>query len=118
VIPKGAEVWVVVSIGLFKSKEPIVARYREQYECYKWKDKKVECEQLVDMELPFDFAQIPDIFIDFYTNTTFSGEERFGYLRLKAKDCVSLKPKPNWFRLTTPYNDIGTKSVGSVMANV
>ena len=73
---------------------------------------------LEGLEFPVDFGQIPDIFINLYTNSTFSKEERFAYLRLKAKDCVSTKPKPNWFRLSSPFNDTGNTSVGSLMANV
>ena len=47
-----------------------------------------------------------------------SSKTRFAYVRLKASECTSLKPKPNWLRLTSPYNDTGHKSIGMVMMNV
>ena len=55
--------------------------------------------------LPLDPDQLPDIFVDLWRSTTFGGEERVAYLRLKAKSCLSKKPKPQWFRLSSPYND-------------
>ena len=39
-------------------------------------------------------------------------------MRLKASDYTSLKPKTNWYRLTSPYNDTGSKSVGMVMMSL
>ena len=68
-------------------------------------------------KLPYDLSEVPDIFVNFYTN---DGEEieRFAYLRLKASECATLKPNAHWFRLTTPYNDTGTKNVGMVMMSL
>jgi len=40
------------------------------------------------------------------------------YLRLKARDCFAVKPKPAWFRLKSPYNDTGAKRAGSIMASI
>lgn len=65
------------------------------------------------MPFPEDISQVPDIFLDFY-----SGDERFAYLRLKTIDCLKMKPKASWMRLSSPYNDVGDKPVGLVMCNV
>lgn len=72
----------------------------------------------MDLDFPSDPAQIPDIFIDVYTNKTFGGDTRIAYLRLKITDCLSAKPKPSWMRLRSPYNNTGSKNVGSLMASV
>ena len=73
---------------------------------------------MVEMAFPADLSQVPDIFIDFYTDTTFSTNVRFAYLRLNIKDCIRSKPKPNWYRLTSPYNDTSDKNIGMLMANI
>ena len=56
---------------------------------------------------------MPDIFLDLYV-----ADVRVGYLRIKAADCLSSKPKPSWFRLCSPYNDTGTLSPGMLLCNV
>lgn len=55
--------------------------------------------------IPLDVAQIPDIIINVYSDKTFSGEYRVGYLRIPAKDCMRSNPKPQWYRLRSPYNE-------------
>ena len=57
--------------------------------------------------------QVPDIFIDLFVNGY-----RVGYLRLQAQDCLSVKPKPNWMRLASPYNDTGNMQSGMLLCNV
>ena len=71
-----------------------------------------------EISLPCDLEQVPDIFIDFYTDTTFSSDVRFAYLRLKVTDHLSSHAKPNWHRLSSPYNDTGDSKLGMVMTNV
>jgi hypothetical protein len=73
---------------------------------------------LVDIKLPYDFDQIPDIFVDVYSNTTFSDNVRVAYVRIKAQDCISMRPKPNWFRLSSPYNDTGSTNLGMLMMSI
>jgi hypothetical protein len=73
---------------------------------------------LTDIAYPADLTQIPDIFIDLFTNTTFGGEERIGYIRLKVKDCLNIKAKPNWFRFASPYNDTEGACAGLLLASV
>ena len=63
--------------------------------------------------MPADISQVPDIFLDLYVS-----EVRVGYLRIKAADCLSVKPKPSWFRISSPYNDTGTLSPGMLLCNV
>jgi len=115
IIQEGAPVWAQISIGSKRTKDPIVAKYKPKKKAYVW--KKVSVDALEDLQLPHDFNQIPDIFIDLYT-TTFSGDERFGYLRINPKHCISVKPKPNWFRLKSPYNDSGNTNIGLLMCNI
>ena len=68
---------------------------------------------LVDLSLPADVSQVCDIFLNLYVS-----DVRIGYLRLKASDCLSAKPKPQWMRLSSPYNDTGSLSSGVLLCNV
>ena len=110
-VPEGAEIWARISIGPYKTKEPIIAKYKKKKKCYSWPNISVD--PLVELQLPHDFNQIPDIFIDIFT-----GDERIGYLRINPKYCINVKPKPNWLRLKSPYNDTGNTSVGLLMCNI
>ena len=63
---------------------------------------------------------MPDIFIDFYTSTTFNKKKRIAYLRVPAKQCIAredTKMRPHWYDLRSPYND-NKKKLGSVMASI
>ena len=118
IVSSGSTIWVEVSMGWHRTgvQEKIVLKYKSRTNSYRYPPVKVPAlEQLV---LPYDFTQIPDIFIDFYSNTTFSSKFRIAYLRLKARDCTSVKPKPCWYRLSSPYNDTGNTNVGMLLANV
>jgi len=39
-------------------------------------------------------------------------------LRVKTVDCISTKSRPDWYRLKSPYNDTGSKNIGSLQANI
>jgi len=62
--------------------------------------------------------QLPDIFINLYTNSTFSSSERIGYLRLKARECMTTNYKPTWFRFSSPYNDTDGANPGMMLLNI
>lgn len=119
VIAAGSPVWVRVSIGKqeerSQSAKPVV---NDKCAYWKWPRKQREVPAITEMLFPSDLSQVPDIFLDLYTATTFSSEVRFAYLRLSARDCICSKPKPNWFRLTSPYNDTGSSNIGMLMANI
>lgn len=66
------------------------------------------------MKFPPDFNQIPDIFINVYTGK----DERFAYLRIKPIECLHTKPKPNWYRLNSPFNDTQDENPGLLLMNV
>ena len=81
VISKGAPVRLVISIGHYKT-ESVNAKYKASKGVYKF--PQVQVPALVDIKLPYDFGQIPDIFIDVYSNTTFTDNVRVAYVRIKA----------------------------------
>lgn len=81
VISKGAPVRLVISIGPYKT-DPVDAKYKQITNSYKF--PQVQVPALVDLKLPYDFDQIPDIFIDVFSNTTFSDNVRVAYCRIKA----------------------------------
>ena len=116
VIPEGSSVFAVVSIGKQNSEESAF-KYKGS-QIYKCREKVVpEMGSKEGLKFPLDLSQVADIFVNFYVRTG-NKSERFAYLRLKASDCLSLKAKTNWFKLTSPYNDTGTKSVGMAMLSV
>lgn len=39
-------------------------------------------------------------------------------MRIKAKNCLSKKPKPQWFRLSSPYNDTQGMNPGLLLCNI
>ena len=43
---------------------------------------------------PQDLKQVPDIIINVYTESTFSGDYRLGYVRIEAQDCIRKSSKP------------------------
>jgi hypothetical protein len=47
-----------------------------------------------------------------------SDEIRISYLRVKTVDCIRTKSRPAWYRLKSPYNDTGSKNIGSLQANI
>lgn len=111
--------WVVISIGREKSDREFAKPKRNGKIAYwRWPKKQRQVPAMVGMLFPSDLSQVPDIFLDLYADTTFSKNVRFGYLRLRARDCICSKPKPNWFRLTSPYNDTGGSNIGMLMANI
>jgi len=84
-------------------------KYKKKTRSYKMPGVKLPA--LVDLEYPADASQIPDVFINFWT-PTWKKDRRVAYLRAKIKDCLSKSPKPNWFRLSIPYNTVDDGSPG------
>lgn len=114
--------WVVISIGPIESGR-IEAKWNKKMKGWRFKNgdqpfNAVQDDNLVEMSFPQDLSQVPDIFINVYTNSSFSGDERIAYLRLQVQNCIQKRPKPNWFRLSTPYNDAENKKMGMLMLNV
>jgi hypothetical protein len=118
-VSEGDPIWMVVSIGPYKTKEKLAFDWKQERKVWKYKNVQVIDNALTkDVVLPADPSQIPDIFIDVYTTKSFKGDTRIAYLRLRAIDCFATKPKPVWFRLKSPYNDTGNKRAGSLMASI
>ena len=111
------EVWIEISIGGTTSGEHSFS-WRRKKQCFVYKPIQVVDEALVNIALPRDISQIPDIFLDLYTSTTFKDKVRIGYLRMPVENCLSVKPKPNWFRLSSPYNDLDGLTPGVLLTNV
>jgi hypothetical protein len=115
-ISKGDPCWIIVSMGN-NALEPQHLTYSEKKKCYRFKAIQVETKRPI--VLPTDPEQLPDIFVDVYTGgTTFSKEERVAYLRIKARDCLSVRPKPQWLRLSSPYNDTDGQNPGLLLCNI
>ena len=118
-VKEGDPIWMVISIGPYKTKEKHAFDWKKERLVWKYKNTQViDLGLTKDVVLPADAEQIPDIFIDVYTTKTFGGDTRIAYLRLKAKDCFATKPKPAWFRLKSPFNDTGNKRAGALMASI
>lgn len=120
IVPKGSQIWAVVSIGPVPAQTSKSFVYNEAKCLYKYKDVLVDTPDFEHIStLPADQSQIPDIFIDIYTTSGLSNKEvRVAYIRLKAVDCISTRSRPTWYRLCSPYNDTGSKNIGSLQANV
>lgn len=64
-----------------------------------------------------DVQQIPDIFIDLYTETTFSDALRIGYLRLKAEEVKG--DSPRWYQFSSaPTMAEKGQNSGQILANI
>jgi hypothetical protein len=61
--------------------------------------------EALNMNLPTDPHQTPDIIINVFSEKIFSGEYRLGYIRIPAIECMKSNPNPQWYRLRSPYND-------------
>lgn len=59
----------------------------------------------MQVNFPTDLKQVPDIIINVYSEKTFSGAYRLGYIRIPAKDCHKKSSNPQWYRLKSPQND-------------
>jgi hypothetical protein len=46
------------------------------------------------VSLPNEISQTPDIIINVYTEKTFSGEFRLGYIRIPVRECMKNDPSP------------------------
>ena len=89
VISEGQPVWVRISIGREKSErqhaKPVSKG--DKY-WWKWKQAARQVPAMIEMSFPVDLSQIPDIFLDFYTDTTFTTNYRFAYIRLPIKTAI------------------------------
>lgn len=112
----GDPVWLRISLGN-RETEKVELQYKQKTNSYKYKKITVSDKNLVELTFPADVSQVPDIFVNFYKSAAFSQEHRFGYLRIKVSDCLSLRSRPSWFRLKSPYNNTGSKNIGSMMCN-
>lgn len=61
--------------------------------------------EALPVNLPNDHSQTADIIINVYSDKTFSGEYRLGYLRIPARECMKNNPNPQWYRLRSPFNE-------------
>ena len=103
------------SIGVDET-EKIQMKYKKDKKAYTYSQRQIPTK--FDIQIPSDPGMMPDIFINVYTDTTFSNDVRVAYLRLQTRNCTNVKPKPNWLRLSSPYNDTVGISPGFLMANV
>jgi hypothetical protein len=55
---------------------------------------------------------VPDVIINFYSNTGDIAKTRVGYIRIPAADVTSKSPKPQWIRIKNPNNDNPGKTAG------
>ena len=116
VAPKGDPIEIEASIGSSTKMGGAPLVYKPKTKS--WKFKPVKIPTLAELCFPQDLSQIPDIFINLYTKGGRKEGTRLAYLRLKARDCMSSKPKPTWYRLRSPYTDTGSTSIGLLQANV
>jgi hypothetical protein len=86
----GKEVWLKLSIGGYTSAK-FAAKYKSSTQSYTW--PKISLKEL-QVSLPSDRTQIPDVFVNFYSQKTFSGEYRFGYVRIPARELMKDDPSP------------------------
>lgn len=81
---ENSDVNVRISIGGIgkntKDKCIVSLNYRKKRNCFRY--KPIQVPSIQDFTFPIDPSQIPDIFIDVYTNTTFKKDVRIAYLRL------------------------------------
>ena len=89
--PLTDNLWVEVTIGELKQEEPKIGKYRKKTKSWTFVDPK--CDTMT-MELPVDYKQIPDIIINFYTNSGDEWKRRIGYLRINPADVSSKSAKP------------------------
>lgn len=92
----------MASIGEYET-EKIQMKYKKDKKAYTFKQRQIPTK--VDINVPSDPSMMPDIFINIYTDTTFSNDVRVAYLRLQTRNCTNVLPKPNWLKLSSPYND-------------
>lgn len=84
---------------------------------FKWKGKKVQAEPISE-QYPVDTQQVPDIFINIYTTSTFKGERRIGYVRVPANEASLSHNFANWYQIKDPTNNFDGKSPGILLANL
>lgn len=49
---------------------------------------------------PRDIRQVPDIIVDVKVKSTFSGDSRIGFVRMRAEDVLGFDHKPEWHTIT------------------
>ena len=86
----GKDLWVKVTIGSYSSNK-FPAKYKANTQTYTW--PKISMKDL-QVSLPSESNQIPDLIINVYSQKTFSGEYRLGYIRIPARECMRDDPSP------------------------
>ena len=114
-VSKGSPLWIIVSMGDTQL-ERVDLEWKEKYQAYKY--KPIQFPKKIDITNVEDPMQLPDIFVNVYTNTTFSSSVRIAYLRIKARECMSMNFKPNWYRFACPYNDSDGANPGMMLLNI
>ena len=72
----------------------------------------------IEIDLPHDIHQVPDVFIYLYTETTFpfKYKEKLGFLRIPAKELLTKEPEQlTWKPLTSIES--AKKTVGLLLMN-
>lgn len=80
-----------------------------------WKDKSISIKD-IKQQFP-SIKQVPDIYINLYTNTYLNGDRRVGFIRISASEVRSKEPKPMWRRLK-PLGDEKSPSPGMLLCNI
>jgi hypothetical protein len=114
-VAKESPLWVIVSMGDCVL-DRIDLEWKKKTQSYKY--KPIQAPKKIDITNVEDPMQLPDIFIDLYTNTTFSSSVRIAYLRIKARECMKTNYKPAWYRFSSPYNDTDGANPGMMLLNL
>ena len=86
----GNNLWIITTVGS-NSSIRYPAKYRESTNSYTW--PKISFKTM-SVDFPQDLKQVPDIIINVYSEKTFTGEYRLGYIRVPVKDCCQKNPNP------------------------
>ena len=69
----------------------------------------------LEIDLPEDIDQIPDLFIDILSKTTFGYKERLGFIRIKPKEIYQAQTKPQWRQVISVKSK--KKAIGLLLVN-
>ena len=100
-----------------KCREDERSNTNQNYKYFKFKGRKTEIKEISTV-MPVDRTQIPDIFLNIFSEKFLRGTRRIGYVRIKASASEIDRRSPQWYQIKNPMDHSLGNSTGMVLADV